>query len=86
VDVGLLSGVWQETYITNLRIKLWGVDVGFLSGVWRGAYKTNLRIKLCCGYRISLWSVAGNLYNIELEDRAVMWMLDYSLECGRRPI
>jgi hypothetical protein len=33
VDVGFRSEVWQETYITNLRIKKYGKDVGFLSGV-----------------------------------------------------
>jgi hypothetical protein len=46
------------------------VDVGFRSGVWQETYITNLRIKLWCGWRIPLWSAAGNPNN-KPEDKAV---------------
>jgi hypothetical protein len=61
------------------------VNVEFLSGVWQETYITNLRIKLWCGWLITLWSVAENLYN-KPEDKAVVWTVDFSLECGRKPI
>jgi hypothetical protein len=58
------------------------MDVASLSEVWQITYITNLREKLWCGCWIPLWSVADNLYN-KPEDKAVVWMLNYSLECGR---
>jgi hypothetical protein len=61
------------------------VDGGFFSGVWQETYITNLRIKLWCGCWILLWSVAGNPYN-KPEDKSVVWMLDSSLEYGRKPL
>ncbi len=83
MDVGFLSGVWQETYITNLRIKqvVWMVDFSLESD----RKPINLRINLRCGWWISLWSLAGNLYN-KPDDKAVVWMVDFSLESGRKPI